>query len=53
MTALELSTNYKTLLTKNGINTPLRLARFFAQLDHESNLVPKRENLNYSAERLL
>lgn len=36
MTALELSKKYKTLLDKNGINTPLRLAHFFAQIDHES-----------------
>lgn len=27
---------YKTLLNKSGINTPLRLAHFFAQIDHES-----------------
>lgn len=48
MTALELSKKYKTLLKKNGINTPLRLAHFFAQADHESGLKPKVENLNYS-----
>lgn len=53
MTALELSKKYKTLLGKHRIDTPLRLAHFFAQLDHESGLVPKRENLNYSAEGLL
>ena len=53
MKALELSKKYKTLLEKHRINTPLRLAHFFAQLDHESNLIPKRENLNYSAEGLL
>lgn len=51
--ALELSKNYKTMLNKNGINTKQRLAMFFSQLDHESNLVPQSENLNYSAERLL
>lgn len=34
--ALELSNKYKTLLTKNNITTPLRLAHFFAQLAHES-----------------
>lgn len=34
--ALELSKKYKTLLNKNGINTRLRLAMFFAQIDHES-----------------
>ena len=52
-TALELSKKYKTLLDKYKVNTPLRLAHFFAQIDHESNLTPKRENLNYSAEGLL
>ena len=36
MTALELSKKYRTLLSNYGINTPLRLAHFFAQLDHES-----------------
>jgi putative chitinase len=46
MTALELSKKYKSLFDKHRINTPLRLAHFFAQLDHESGLVPKRENLN-------
>ena len=52
-TALELSKKYKSLLDKHKINTPLRLAHFFAQLNHESNLQPKRENLNYSTEGLL
>lgn len=51
--AFDLSKTYKTILTKGGINTPLRLAHFFAQLDHESNLEPRRENMNYSADRLL
>lgn len=36
MTALELSKKYKTLLNNYSINTPLRLAMFFAQTDHES-----------------
>lgn len=36
MTALELSKKYQTLLNANGVNTPLRLAHFFAQIDHES-----------------
>lgn len=48
MTAFELSKKYKSLLDKKGINTPIRLAHFFAQLDHESNLVPKRESLYYT-----
>jgi putative chitinase len=36
MTALELSKKYKTLLNNYYINTPKRLAMFFAQIDHES-----------------
>ena len=52
-TAVELTKKYKTLLDKHRINTPLRLSHFWAQLDHESNLIPQRENLNYSAEGLL
>ena len=44
---------YKTLLDNYHINTPLRLAHFFAQLHHESNLKPISENLNYSADGLL
>lgn len=50
--ALGLSKKYKTILNRAGINTPMRLAHFFAQLDHESNLQPTRENMNYSASRL-
>ncbi|SHE79004.1 glycoside hydrolase family 19 protein [Chryseobacterium takakiae] len=47
-TSFELSRKYKTLLDKKGINTSIRLAHFFAQLDHESNLLPKRESLYYT-----
>ena len=50
MTTLHLK--YKSLLSSYGINTSLRLAHFFAQLDHESGLRPISENLNYSAQRL-
>lgn len=51
--AIELSNRYKTLLEKYGINTKMRKAMFFAQLDHESGLKAISENLNYSAERLV
>lgn len=50
---MELATKYKTLLSKHGITTPLRLAHLFAQLHHESGLKPIEENLRYSAKRLL
>lgn len=53
MKALELSKKYKTLLNKYEVNTPLRLAHFFAQIKHESNLQPVSENLNYSQAVLL
>ncbi len=50
---MNLYEKYKSLLNKYKINTPLRLAHFFAQLHHESNLIPQSENLNYSRKRLL
>ena len=50
---MQLHRKYESLLSKNGINTPLRLAHLFAQLEHESNLKAISENLNYSADGLL
>lgn len=50
---MELANKYRTLLNRNGINTPLRLAHFFAQISHESNLLPISENLNYSKKGLM
>lgn len=44
---------YRTLLNREGINTPLRLAHFLAQIEHESGLKPIEENLRYSASRLM
>lgn len=49
---MNLAKKYRTLLNKHGVNTPLRLAHFFAQLEHESNLKPVEENLNYSSHAL-
>lgn len=49
---MDLAKKYRTLLNRNEVNTPLRLAHFFAQLHHESNLKPVEENLNYSASAL-
>lgn len=53
--AEELYNKYKTLFTKNGVNTPLRLANFFGQAEVEvgAELKPKTEGLNYSVEGLL
>lgn len=49
---MKLQEKYKTLLENKGINTPLRLAHFMAQIEHESGLKPISENLNYSAKGL-
>lgn len=48
-----LEIKYKSLLAKYKVNTPLRLAHFFSQIHHESNLKPAQENLRYSEARLL
>jgi putative chitinase len=54
MKARELANKYRTMLNNHGINTPLRLAHFFAQIDHESNgFRTLQENLNYSVDGLL
>lgn len=50
---MNLQTKYKTLLNSYHINTPLRVAHFMAQIEHESGLKPISENLNYSAKRML
>jgi putative chitinase len=50
---LEIIGKYPTLLTKYGLTTTLRKAHFFAQIAHESHLLPISENLNYSAKGLL
>lgn len=49
---MKLHEKYKSLLDSYGINTPLRIAHFMAQLEHESGLKPISENLNYSAHGL-
>lgn len=51
--ALRLSKKYKTLLSKYGITSPLRLSHFWAQVAHESGLEAISENLNYSEQGLL
>jgi len=50
---MKLNEKYKTLLNSYHVNTPLRVAHFMAQIEHESGLKPISENLNYSADRLL
>ena len=49
---MKLYEKYKTLFNKYNVNTPLRIAHFMAQIEAESGLVSKSENLNYSAEGL-
>lgn len=49
---MKLHEKYKTILEEKGINTPLRLAHFMAQIEHESGLKPISENLNYSSKGL-
>lgn len=44
---------YKSLFNKYEVNTSMRIAHFMAQIEHESNLKPISENLNYSKDRLL
>lgn len=50
---MKLNEKYKTLFDNAGINTPLRVAHFMAQIEHESHLIPIQENLNYSVQGLL
>ena len=50
---MKLKDKYKTLLNVHHVNTPLRQAHFFSQMEHESGLKPVSENLNYSATGLL
>lgn len=46
---MKLNERYKTLLDKYGVNTPIRIAHFMAQIEHESGLVPKRESLYFTS----
>jgi len=50
---MTLDEKYKSLFEKYELNTPLRIAHFMAQIEHESGLKPISENLNYSAVGLL
>lgn len=50
---MELYEKYKSIFAKYGLITPLRISHFMAQIEHESNLKPVQENLNYSAQGLL
>lgn len=44
---VEFLSKYKSLLDNYGVNTELRKAHFFSQLDHESGLKPRRESLYF------
>lgn len=50
---MQLNTKYKTLLNSYYINTPLRVAHFMAQLDHESGLQSVRESCYYKTTKSL
>ena len=50
---MNLADKYKTLLEENKVDSALRKAHFFAQIEHESNLKPISENLNYSVKGLM
>ena len=50
---MNLQQKYKSLFEKYKLNTPLRIAHFMAQIEHESGLKPISENLNYSKYGLL
>jgi putative chitinase len=51
---IEAFENGDTLLSKAGINSPLRLAHFLAQIMHESGgLTVTFENMNYRAPRIM
>ena len=50
---MELWDKYKSLLEREGINTPLRKAHFFAQGKVEADLKPKIESMNYSVDGLI
>ena len=46
---MKLNEKYKTLLAKYAVNTPIRIAHFMAQIEHESGLIPKRESLYFTS----
>jgi putative chitinase len=50
---MNLQQKYKSIFEKYELNTPLRIAHFMAQIEHESNLKPISENFNYSASGLI
>lgn len=44
---MELYEKYKTLFNNYHVNTPLRIAHFMGQAEHESGLKPQRESCYY------
>lgn len=46
---MNLHEKYKAQFSKYGVDTPLRIAHFMAQIDHESGLKPKRESLYFTS----
>jgi putative chitinase len=49
---MSLDIKYSASFKNYGLDTPLRKAHFMAQIEHESNLKPIEENLNYSMDGL-
>lgn len=49
---MNLNEKYRSLFAAYHVTTPIRVAHFMAQIEHESGLKPISENLNYSAEGL-
>lgn len=50
---MRLDKKYRTLFEKYEITTPLRKAHILAQLDAETGMKPREENLMYSSKRLM
>lgn len=44
---MQLYEKYKPLFARFSVTTPLRIAHFMAQIEHESGLIPKRESLYF------
>lgn len=50
---MKLQEKYKSMFEKYQVDNELRICHFMSQIEHESNLKPINENLNYSSSGLL